>query len=134
MVKAHEVKAEAFDEQADPEAAEKAAAQKSMHARIRKAMQLLTKENGGDKRNEFLTLLSVSRMATDEEVGNMLPEEEALLAPAGIIDFEGRDGILYAKGPTGEEVPFQIKGCNWVRCIAQTALTLHRPLNVAVIG
>ena len=42
------------------------------------------------------------------------PAEEPLFPVAGIVDFEGRNGALFAKGPTGE-VQFTIKGCNWVR-------------------
>ena len=41
------------------------------------------------------------------------PTEEPLLAPAGVIEFNGRDGVLYARGAAGEEVEFKIKGCNW---------------------
>lgn len=52
--------------------------------------------------------------------------EEPLLAPAGIIDFYGRNGILYAKGPTGEEVEFKIKGCNWVCGTTEALLLLTR--------
>ena len=28
--------------------------------------------------------------------------EEPLLAPAGVIEFEGRDGLLFARGPSGD--------------------------------
>lgn len=33
--------------------------------------------------------------------------------PAGIIDFEGHDGVVYATGPSGKAVPFSFKGANW---------------------
>jgi hypothetical protein len=53
------------------------------------------------------------------------PAEEPLLPAAGILDFEGRNGALFAKVQGGAgEVQFAIKGCNWVRsaeCLAPCA-------------